>query len=574
MPSDEVSDFFEALYARKDAQASSDGWLLIWTKGNDERQAKTSFWAEGIDDAIGIARHESDAKSKPDVYFGCATCKTKRGANQRVTNKTARALFFVWADIDVAGPGHKGKKYPNDIDAAIELAASIGLKPSLIVHSGGGIHAYWVLDRPVVIETDEQRLQCSQLTEGFQAALRARAAKNGWSIDSTFDLARVLRVPGTINHKYNEHVRILDRDPDAVYSFDELNKIASETPLESASKSKSKPKRKTADAPLAMNAAAEPPLDKLEVLCEYDSKFRVTYERKRKDLESQSEYDLALASFAVIAGWNDQEIADLIIHHRRKHNEDTSKAQREDYIRRTIRRSRSNVQFDEAQERISENLDAIREGEQTIEETREEILRDLSETLQVQINEIVKYLGDPPLYKLRTPDGEITIGNVKSILRQEDFRACLADTSSIVIRRFKGPRWDEIAQAILKACIVEDLGMNDQMMNWVESYIEERHIYQGDERNDAMSQKQPFVYKRRVAIFLDDFRKWLGTMMHVRVNDQRKLAADLRACGAEMIRVRFGKTTRSVCLIPLSPGHFERDAGAKVNNEGGDEVPF
>ena len=88
---------------------------------------------------------------------------------------------------------------------------------------------------------------------------------------------------------------------------------------------------------LVLNAAADPPQDKLDELLKND-RFTEVWNHNAEDLSSLSDYDWRLASFALNNGWTDQEIADLIIAFRRAHGskDDLKKALRKDYIPRTI----------------------------------------------------------------------------------------------------------------------------------------------------------------------------------------------------------------------------------------------
>lgn len=82
------------------------------------------------------------------------------------------------------------------------------------------------------------------------------------------------------------------------------------------------------------NAVA--PNGKLARLLAKNQQFKRTWERKRdKELSSQSEYDMALASFARRAGWSDQEIINLLVQHRRDGG-DTEKISRLDYYVTTL----------------------------------------------------------------------------------------------------------------------------------------------------------------------------------------------------------------------------------------------
>lgn len=88
-----------------------------------------------------------------------------------------------------------------------------------------------------------------------------------------------------------------------------------------------------------LDIRAEPPSVKFERLMSQDL-FRATWERRRDFQDnSQSSYDLSLATIAKLNGWTDQEVADLVISHRRLHGENVAKALREDYACSTICRA-------------------------------------------------------------------------------------------------------------------------------------------------------------------------------------------------------------------------------------------
>jgi len=62
--------------------------------------------------------------------------------------------------------------------------------------------------------------------------------------------------------------------------------------------------------------------EKCQTLLAENHKFRSTWERRRPDLKDQSlsAYELSLAATAACAGWNAQEIADLLVAFRQKYN--------------------------------------------------------------------------------------------------------------------------------------------------------------------------------------------------------------------------------------------------------------
>ena len=105
------------------------------------------------------------------------------------------ALKAVWIDLDV-GPD---KGYPT-VEAALEALKNACVRhplptPSAIVFSGGGLHVYWINDTPMTVG------EWSQYSEGLRAAGVAQGLKADWQC--TIDSVRVLRIPGTLNHKFD-----------------------------------------------------------------------------------------------------------------------------------------------------------------------------------------------------------------------------------------------------------------------------------------------------------------------------------------------------------------------------------
>ena len=81
----------------------------------------------------------------------------------------------------------------------------------MVVHSGYGLHAYWLFDELLLLDTPEKREKAAALSSNFQKKMRDLFASHGFKIDNTGDLARVLRVVGTRNHKNEspKKVRVL-----------------------------------------------------------------------------------------------------------------------------------------------------------------------------------------------------------------------------------------------------------------------------------------------------------------------------------------------------------------------------
>lgn len=322
-------------------------YLLVWTK--DQADKKRSYWVQDPAEAVTLSTAQAAVN---DVYFGCCLSPTDNGKHRRCPDQDVSALPALWVDIDIAGDGHQAKEYPPTLEGALSLLNVGGqFSPTMVVHSGGGIHAWWVLHEPWLLTDSTSREKAAALVRRLQFSIKLAAEDKGWCVDNTADLARVLRIPGTLNHKGAPRpVRLLTSADLSGVSWlaaglgskhdpDELADYLPEDPGEH---------RLTGEAVtvlgsgLVLDAQAQPPREKLEALRANEPTFAETWHHDRPDLtdQSASSYDMALANFAAAAGWTDQEIANAIITFRRRHDLEPQKALRPDYIARTVLKAR------------------------------------------------------------------------------------------------------------------------------------------------------------------------------------------------------------------------------------------
>jgi len=88
--------------------------------------------------------------------------------------------------------------------------------PSALIDSGGGIHAYWLLRDVFALDTDDQRSAAEVIQRLWVQTIGADPAVH--------DLVRILRIPGTLNLKYDppRAVAWLMCDLDCAYSIQAL----------------------------------------------------------------------------------------------------------------------------------------------------------------------------------------------------------------------------------------------------------------------------------------------------------------------------------------------------------------
>lgn len=184
--------------------------------------------------AIQRAAMRHDARGA-EVYLGVNPRLRKGGGAHDVA-----CISALVADLDVAKPEcvqkkcdgkdktGKGrwckgcrypdgrKKHPSKEEARKDLdRLDFLLGPTLIVDSGGGLHAYWLLREPLDIK---------EAPEAGQIMRRLAAVLSG---DVVCDPPRILRLPGTHNHKQAppRPVRLLHSDAARLYNLFDLDDL-------------------------------------------------------------------------------------------------------------------------------------------------------------------------------------------------------------------------------------------------------------------------------------------------------------------------------------------------------------
>lgn len=212
----QISQFVETVFNR-----TVDGVIAIWTK--QDRQTQFFTRSQEKEMQAYIARKYQTH----DTYYGVGLLSpgltVGRGKVEDVV-----AIPGVWLDIDIAHEAHKASNYPKTVEEALDIIKEFPLPPTIVVFSGYGLHVYWLFKEPWVLETPEERQVAQQCSADFQKTMQSIFKRKGYKIDNTSDLARVLRVPGTLNHKMDTavEVEILELDGTKRYNVSDIEQYA------------------------------------------------------------------------------------------------------------------------------------------------------------------------------------------------------------------------------------------------------------------------------------------------------------------------------------------------------------
>ncbi|WP_312283406.1 DUF927 domain-containing protein [Candidatus Igneacidithiobacillus taiwanensis] len=178
-------------------------------------------------------------QNRLNIWFSPARFRTpdlsvpRLGTSVERSSELAISARAFWLDIDVK-PGEPDKGYENyeeAHDALTAFVAKVALPDPLIVRSGAGIHAYFLLQQPIFASEWNRAAN----------ALYDLCAQEGFKADKsrTRDMSSLLRLPGTINKKdERERLPVVIEDSDyTIVSFPAFEKAVT-TALKGFSKPK------------------------------------------------------------------------------------------------------------------------------------------------------------------------------------------------------------------------------------------------------------------------------------------------------------------------------------------------
>jgi hypothetical protein len=143
----------------------------------------TEFHSVGDHESVSVSVLQHARRT--DVYVGCAPRARRAGTKDAIDQ-----VWTLWAECDGAG--------------SVEALQHFTPAPALIIGSGSGVncHAYWPLTEPLTPRAAESSNLRLAVAIGADVAC--------------FDASRILRPPGTWNHKHRPPTRVatvrLERD--------------------------------------------------------------------------------------------------------------------------------------------------------------------------------------------------------------------------------------------------------------------------------------------------------------------------------------------------------------------------
>lgn len=328
---EQTRTFLESLYS-----SGIHKFLEFRAIGNDKRNVDI-IWLQSLknlDDVIQVIRkYQQDGKN---IYVGINARNKKQGRAENI-----KLVNCLWVDLD------------GDRDTSKTNLNNFSPKPSMIVDSGNGYHAYWLFREPQPVSDEIQ-----EILKALTAFLDG---------DRVYDYPRIMRLPGSYNlkdPKIPKLCRIIKHNKKLRYVLSDFKFLISE-------KVKKQPKTE-----LASESAIV--LDELPLSMRVKSLIR---NGNDDTYHSRSEADIAVIVECIQKAISDEEIEIIFSDPANKIGE-KYREEGNHYLRQTIR---------SAKKMVSAKIEKNRLSKYSAKEARELIIEVLNtETIFYQ-NQFYQY---------------------------------------------------------------------------------------------------------------------------------------------------------------------------------------
>ncbi len=501
--------FLEALYG----DLPEGALFYLWTLGPPPDEAKATHWCETPEQACAKVIQTAN------IYWpiGWGNARTQG----RFAEKDVAGIVALVADVDLKDDTHP--RAPTTEQDALDLIDTFPQRPSACVHSGHGLQCAWIFKEPWPFADNDERKAAKHLSQCWAHTLTAWASKMSYELDSVHDLARIMRLPGTMNVKDPERPvpsRLLwleDRryNPD---SFDEflIEPIPGKSP-----------------EPLpVIDISTDFPLAKHEALLEAHDGYKAKWLHTTKNPSDNtaSGYDNSLACILLGLNWPNNEIAAVLREHQRRWGNKPQKVNDTRYYAKTIANARGFLRQNNAREDAG---DVIDEGEAE----RDEIIAALATRMEVPLTNIQLVSGDPSMMRfwISGKCAEVPATQLDTPKAFMQIMISVAHHYPRQIGQKEKPGWREYVNTMLKVAEPVDAGedatIDGEFRGILKGFLDSRGVVQCPEGEVVKSAEMPFERKGRVWLRIEGLAQYMRVFS--KPPERRALVQRLTTAGAE-----------------------------------------
>ena len=239
----DIISFFETIWKNKGDQ---EGYFVLW-----EKETKNTY-SFHINELHLAAQMADSLKSQTDVYFSVGLQKNKQDMKERGVEKNVVSIPGLWFDFDLWNEQRTNtrtkEEYPPDMEMLLRVIDDYLPTPSVLLETGGGLHAFWLFDTPILISSEADLKEAKALTQKWHNRMAHLGNSFGWHFDNVSSIEHLMRISGTLNHKYAVTVRTIDQP--VIYYSKKIMTMHAEGLLETYPQQEIQPVREIQEEPL------------------------------------------------------------------------------------------------------------------------------------------------------------------------------------------------------------------------------------------------------------------------------------------------------------------------------------
>jgi len=477
--------FADALAERPESR------LVLWTLADK----RSHCFSDGQDADAAAATLAAGS----DVYYHVGVGRQVE-PSVRLCSGDVTGLVCLWADLDLAKEG-SAKTYPPDEASVRTILAECMLPPTALIASGGGLQAVWRLAETWWLDAAE-REKAASLARRWSLTLAGIARTHGWALDSVHDLARVLRPPGTLNHKYGaaRQVSLLESDWARRYTLDDVDEHAV---LESTSDGGWVEVDGLVVAP---PASLDLPGYLRSAMLKDDLLAR-TWRGDRPDMVDQtgSAVDLALANCCYRLKFTDQQAADTLILRRHVAGDKPEKALRRKYLVNTLGTAKALYQAPAAVAAAA-TIPLVGATDNEIDKAKGV----LSQLLHRQVSRFIKHGDENSTYSIEfaQPLQVVHLGKATVVMSPMKFEIQCYDAGVHIETPVK--QWKTVTRLLLTIAEVisnPSTTMQGESRDWLSDYLTRTPVIPHDQVDAATCSRSPWCDGTWLYVPAEGFRR-------------------------------------------------------------------
>ncbi|OYV99471.1 MAG: hypothetical protein B7Z62_00275 [Deltaproteobacteria bacterium 37-65-8] len=491
-----------------------------------------------------------------DTYFGCGTrpAAARLGATKRGGNAIISGIGALWLDIDLAGPAHQKDHLPPDQETAIALLdnAYPSIPPSAIVHSGHGLQVWYYISGWTVID-DANRIAISTLLADWNGRWRQVCTQAGYDADSVCDLSRVMRLPGTRNHKLRDDiapVTLIYAEDTTRYTLRSLRHAAG--PPRTAATRPQTPLPAPDPRPVAQTDAPPDLLERISFLTAIDPAIQATWDYHNPALRDQSPsaYDMSMAQYCIRAGFAQDDTQTILRALRSRHS---AQAKPDTYYQATVAKAAAEAACTTPAPQTATSPAGTDAPKAPRFACPEDAWQLISNELTIEVTGLTRLDAEEPAYELHLATGTtVHFGCIDHLTSQTKARNLIAATTGILPPKKSAARWENIIRVALSFVVHDTAGyettIRGQMRDWLSAYL--RNTPTAPSMSAALQAAAPWTDPEgRTLLTAASLRYWIAIHYQERVAP-RTLGLALRAIGATAIALPAGSPSSSAWILP------------------------